>query len=335
MKADIAKYKHRYDAGYDATRKARFQRARELGVLDPRWKMSPTLGNWDNVKNKEWEIHCMEVYAAMVETMDRSIGRIRDSLQQQGKLDNTLFIYLQDNGGCAEGMGRASNALKIKEQISHPMLPDELQTKIWPPMQTRDGRPLRTGPEAMPGPEDSYVGYGAGWANVSNTPFRGYKHDALEGGISTPFIVSWPARIPAERNNAVVNAPAHLIDLMATFIDAAGATYPQQFRGQPILPMEGVSLIPALQGQELRRTNPLGFEHHGSSALREGRWKIVTAFQANQPTRWELHDMDADRTEQDDLAAKQPEKLNEMVAKWKQWADRVGVQPWPVKPRGN
>jgi arylsulfatase len=330
MEEDIARYKGRYDAGYDAIRAARYKRAQELGVFDPRWEISPTAANWDKVKSKEWEIRCMEVYAAMVETMDRSIGRILAELKQQGKLDNTMFIYLQDNGGCAEGYGRQSNADKIKEPNYRPLARDELQTKIWPPMQTRDGRALRTGPEAMLGPEDSFVGYGGGWANVSNTPFRGYKHDALEGGISTPFIVSWPAGIPAPRRNAVVNTPAHLIDIMATFVDVAGASYPKQFHGEPIQPMEGVSLLPTLRGEELQRTAPLGFEHHGNSALREGKWKIVCDYRANQPTKWELHDMDADRTELKDLAAEQPQKLQELVDKWRKWADRVGVQTWPV-----
>ncbi len=331
LEADIAKYKGRYDRGYAAMRQAREKRAQALGVLDPRWQLSPTVGNWETVPHKEWEIHCMEVYAAMVENMDRGIGRIVAELKQQGKLDNTLFIYLQDNGGCAEGLGRASNTKQIKDQICHAMGPDELQTNIWPPMQTRDGRPLRTGPDAMPGPEDSYVGYGRAWANVSNTPFRGYKHDALEGGISTPCIMHWPAGIPAARRNAVVNAPAHLIDLMTTCVDVAKATYPQQHKGQRIQPPEGVSLVPALHGAELPRKAPLGFEHHGNSALRDGTWKIVTEYRKDQATKWELYNMDEDRTEMNDLAAQQPEKLKEMVAKWQQWADRVGVQPWPLK----
>lgn len=333
LEEDIARYKGRYDAGYDVMRQARFKRARELGVLDPRWEMSPTAGNWDNVKNKEWEIRCMEVYAAMVECMDRGIGRMIAELKRQGQLDNTLFLYLQDNGGCAEGYGRGSNADKAKDQVCHVMGPDELQTKIWPPMQTRDGRPVLTGPEATPGPEDSYVGYGRDWANVSNTPFRGYKHDALEGGISTPFIVHWPTGIPASRHHAVVNTPAHLIDLMATCVDVAKAAYPKQFKDQSIQPMEGVSLVPACRGEELQRNAPLAWEHHGNSALRDGKWKIVTGYRANQPTKWELYDMDADRTELHDLATEQPQKLQEMVGKWKAWADRCGVQPWPLEKR--
>lgn len=330
---DVAKTRGMYDAGYDAIRQARFKRARELGVLDPRWEMSPTVGDWENVKNKEWEIECMEVYAAMVENMDRGIGRVVAELKRQGQLDNTLFIYLEDNGGCAEGFGRGSNAEAVAKQVTHVMGPDELQTKIWPTMQTRDGRPVLSGPIVSPGPDDSYVGYGRNWANVSNTPFRGYKHDALEGGISTPFIVHWPAGIPASRHNAVVDDPAHLIDLMTTFVEVSKATYPKEFKGEKIQPMEGISLLPACRGEELQRSAPLGWEHHGNSALRDGKWKIVTTYRANQPINWELYDMDADRTELNDLADEKPEKLKEMADKWQAWADRVGVVQWPLKRR--
>ena len=330
---DIARAKGRYDAGYDAIRQARFKRARELGVLDPRWEMSSTVGKWDSVKNREWEIQCMEVYAAMVESMDRGIGRIVAELKRQGRLENTLFVYLQDNGGCAEGLGRNSNADDMKDKVFSPLGPDELQTKIWPPMQTRDGRPVLTGPGVSPGGGDTYVAYGRDWANVSNTPFRGYKHDGLEGGISTPFIVHWPAGIPAARRNAVVSSPAHLIDLMATCVSVSGASYPKEFKAENIQPMEGVSLVPAFLGRDLPRAAPLAWEHHGNSALRDGKWKIVTEYRANQSTKWELYDMEVDRTELHDLAATRPEKLQELVGKWQAWADRVGVQPWPLKER--
>lgn len=331
LREDIARYKGRYNVGYEAIRQARFKRARELGVLDPSWEMSPTVGNLSTVNNREWEIQCMEVYAAMVESMDRGIGRIAAELKRQGRLDNTLFVYLHDNGGCSELYGRGSNADTVKDMDVKPMESDELQTKIWPPMQTRDGRPVSTGPGVAPGGEDTYIGYGGNWANVSNTPFRGYKHEVLEGGISTPFIVHWPAGIPESRRNAVVNTPAHLIDLMATCVDISKATYPKEFKAETIKPMEGVSLVPAFLGKDLQRTAPLAWEHHGNSALRDGKWKIVTEFRDNQPTKWELYDMDADRTELHDLAAKQPEKLKELVNKWQTWADRVGVQPWPLK----
>ena len=293
--------------------------------------MSDGAVNWEGFKHKEWDIRCMEVYAAMVDRMDQGIGRIIDVLEKNGELDNTLVIYLQDNGGCAEGYGRASNADKKERFDFKPFGPDDLQTKIWPPMQTRDGRWVRTGPETMPGAEDTFVAYGVGWANASNTPFRGYKHDGYEGGISTPFVVHWPAGIPKSQRGSLVHDPAHLIDVMPTFLQAAGGDYPREFAGHQIQPMEGKSLVPAFSGKGIQRDAPVGFEHHGNLALRDGRWKIVSAYRRDQPTRWELFDMDADRTELNNLADKHPQKLKEMVGKWQTWADRVGVQPWPFK----
>lgn len=328
---DIEKYEGVYNQGYEPIRKARYEKAIQQGVLDKRWAMSEGTVNWQNFQHKEWDIRCMEVYAAMVDRMDQGIGRIIDVLEQKGALENTLVIYLQDNGGCAEGYGRASNADKKERFDFKPFGPDDLQTKIWPPMQTRDGQWVRTGPETMPGGEDTFVAYGVGWANASNTPFRGYKHDGYEGGISTPFVVHWPSGIPADQRGGIVHDPTHLIDVMPTLLQAAKGGYPSEFAGQEIQPMEGKSLVPAFAGKVIQRDAPVGFEHHGNLALRDGRWKIVSAFRRDQPTRWELFDMHADRTELNDLAEQNPEKLKEMVTKWQAWADRVGVQPWPFK----
>ncbi len=328
---DIAKYKGKYDGGFEAIRKARYEKAKKVGVIDPKWPMSKGVASWEDNKHKEWDLRCMEVYAAMVDNMDQGIGKIVAELERHKQLDNTIVIYLQDNGGCAEYYGRASNVEKIKNAKYKPLGKDGLQTKIWPPMQTRDGRPVRTGPEAMPGAEDTFVAYGHGWANASNTPFRGYKHDGYEGGIGTPFIVHWPKGIPKNRRNAIVHDPSHLIDLMATFIDASGANYPKKNGDEEVQPMEGISLLPALKGEKLDRKAPLGFEHHGNLALRDGRWKIVSYYRREQPIKWELYNMEADRTEQNDLAVAQPDRLKELAGKWQAWADRVGVQPWPFK----
>ena len=273
----------------------------------------------------------MEVYAAMVTVMDQGIGRIVNELKKADALDNTIVIYLQDNGGCAEGYGRRDNSDRKDRFDFKPLGRDGLQTKIWPPMQTRDGRWVRTGPPAMPGGEDTFVAYGVGWANASNTPFRGYKHDGYEGGISTPLIVHWPKGMGSQMRGQVAHDPTHLIDLMPTFVEAAGANYPEEHAGEQIQPMEGVSLLPVLKGAGIRRAEPLAFEHHGNQALRDGRWKIVSAYRANQERRWELYDMQADRTEQYDLAGKEPDRLRKMVAQWQAWADRVGVQDWPFK----
>lgn len=329
--SDIEKYEGAYDEGYDAIRKARYEKAIELGVIESKWAMSQAAVEWDKRAHKEWEIRSMEVYAAMVDNMDQGIGRIVAALEDNEALDNTIVIYLQDNGGCAEGYGRNSNADKAANFDFKPFGPDDLQTKIWPPMQTRDGRWVRTGPETMPGAEDTFVAYGVGWANTSNTPFRGYKHDAYEGGISTPFVVHWPANIPESRRGAIIHNPTHLIDLMPSFLDAASAEYPQEFAGNRIQPMEGISFLPALHGEPLQRDSPLCFEHHGNLGLREGKWKIVSAYRNNQPRKWELYDIDADRTELNDLSEANPEKLEELIQKWQTWADRVGVQTWPFQ----
>ena len=164
---DIARYKGKYDDGYEPIRQARYKKAIELGVLDARWPMSRPAFNWEKTKDKEWEIRCMEVYAAMVDRTDRGIGRIVNEIKKHNAIDNTIIVYLQDNGGCAEGFGRRNNSDKKKE--FKPLGKDGLQTKIWPPMQTRDGRWVGTGPETMPGAEDTFVAYGGGWANTSNT----------------------------------------------------------------------------------------------------------------------------------------------------------------------
>lgn len=337
LEGEIEKYEGAYADGFEAIRERRFTRAKALGVLDERWAMSALPRAWEKTPHKAWELRSMEVCAAMIDRMDQGIGKIVDVLRREGKLDNTLLVYLQDNGACAEGYGRRSNAKKIAASKGRykALGRDGLQTRIWPPMQTRDGRAVRTGPGVMAGPEDSFIAYGRGWANVSNTPFRGYKHDAYEGGISTPCIVHWPKGLKPARANSVVDAPSHLIDLMPTVLDAAGAHYPERYGDRDLHALEGVSLLPALRGDALVRERPLGFEHHGNCALRDGRWKIVSQYRKKDSTRrWELYDMLADRTELHDLASEKPERTSRMVDAWRVWAKRVGVQPWPFPRRG-
>ena len=329
LEEDIERYKGVYDAGFGPIRAARHTKAKQLGVVQDHWQISPG-HDWDNTPHKTWDIRNMQVYAAMVDRMDQNIGRIVDQLERQDALDNTIVVYLQDNGGCAEGFGRRSNADKLASYNYQPLGRDGLQAKIWPPMQTRDGRPLRTGPEAMPGPADTFTAYGGGWANTSNTPFRGFKHDGLEGGISTPFIVHWPRGIPQPRRGALVDTPSHLIDIMPTFLAATGTDYPARYHGNPIQPMEGIDLMPLIQGERIQRQAPLGFEHHGNLALRDGKWKIVSTYRKDQPINWELYDMERDRTEMNNLAESNPDKVSQLAAKWQAWADRVGVQPWPI-----
>ena len=327
----IERYQGMYDKGFNPIRESRYQKAIAEGVLSKRWSMSPGVQKWSNVKNKKWEIRNMEAYAAMVDCMDQGIGRIMNALQRHSMLENTVVIYLQDNGGCAEGYGRRPNDPKTLSKPVYPMGPNELQSKIWPPMQTRDGRWLRTGPEAMAGPQDTFVAYGRGWANVSNTPFRGFKHDAYEGGISTPFIVHWPSGIQADRQGSIVNQPCHLIDVLPTLIDIADTEYPIEYRQNELLPVEGISMLPLFSGKDVTRQNAIGFEHHGNQALRDGKWKIVSQYRQNRSRHWELYDIDADRTELNDLSEQQPEITRNLVNKWNAWAKRVGVVNWPFE----
>jgi arylsulfatase len=325
--SDIARYRGHYDAGYAATRQARLTKLKELGLLDANWTPAPLAGDWGKVKDREFEARCMEVYAAMVDCMDQGIGRIVAELRQHQQLEDTLLFYLQDNGACAETVGRGTNAPPRPAQPPlMPMAPDESQFGSVP-RQTREGWPVRQGYGVLPGPPDTYIAYGREWANVSNTPFREYKHWVHEGGIATPLIVHWPAGIPPARRNTLVHEPGQLPDIMATCLAAAGAAYPAEFNGAKILPLEGRSLLPALAGQPIERDG-LFWEHEGNRAVRVGPWKLV-AKERTGP--WELYDLAADRTEMHNLAAEQPERVRDLATQWESWARRAPVLPWPEK----
>lgn len=329
LETDLAKYRGKYDQGYEPRRRERFERLKQAGLISPTWRLSPQAGDWHAVENKPWEARCMEVYAAMIERMDQGIGRIVDHLEETGRLESTLIMFLQDNGGCAEAIGREPLAApQSPERADRPSLPpvppDALQLSI-APAQTRDGFPMQQGVGVMPGPRDTYLSYGRSWANVSNTPFREYKHWVHEGGISTPLIVHWGGRLV--RGGELEHQPAHLIDIMATCVAVSGADYPKKLNGQMILPMEGVSLVPAFDGQPLER-DALYWEHEGNRAMRKGQWKLVAK---GRRGAWELYDMEADRTELDNLAAGQPERVAQMASQWETWARRAHVLPWPEK----
>jgi arylsulfatase len=321
---DVARVRGRYDRGYEPIRRARFERLRAMGLINRRWDLAAQAGDWERVGDRRWEARCMEVYAAMVECMDRGVGRIVEALRRSGRLDNTLILYMQDNGGCAEDTGRAPDAERPTAPTFAPIPAAALRSDTRP-KQTRAGYPMLTGRKVMPGPADTFIAYGQAWANVSNTPFREYKHYVHEGGIATPMIAHWPAG--ARRGGALVHEPGHLIDIMATCVDAAGARYPKERDGRAIQPMEGVSLAPLLRGGRITR-DALYWEHEGNRALRAGSWKLV----ARGPRGpWELYDMEADRTETRDLASREPERLAAMAENWHDWARRTRTIPWPWK----
>jgi arylsulfatase len=264
----------------------------------------------------------MEVYAAQIDRMDQGIGKILDALRETGLLDNTLILFLHDNGACAEPNGRVPGRPK-RDANPQPHDPHETQW-MSRPMVTRDGRPVRSGPKIMPGPDDTFIAYGEHWANVSNTPFREYKHFVHEGGISTPLIAYWPAGI--HRGGDVERTPGHVIDIAATLADLAGVKLPEQFNGKPTTALQGVSFAPAfvLGGTPAPRGRPIFFEHEGNRAVRDGRWKLVAK---GAKGAWELYDIDADRTEMHDLGSQQPERVKTMAAAWQAWAEASNVLP--------
>jgi len=290
---EIAKFRGKYKIGWDKLREQRHARQIELGVVDKAWPLSSRpdrVREWDKLseKDKDRFDHIMAIYAACVAHMDTAIGRIVAALKQRGVLDNTLILFMSDNGGNAE-----------------------------------------SGPEGRlegdsPGAAGSTVFCGQSWATLENTPFRRYKHYNHEGGIATPLVVHWPAGFAAR--GELRQQPGHLVDVMATCVDVAGAKYPVEFQGRPIFPMEGRSLVPAFADKAIER-DALYWEHEGNAAVRVGDWKLVR-FGRNGP--WELYNLKADRTELHDLAADQPDRAKELAAKWDAWAERANVKPYPA-----
>lgn len=309
---EIAEYRQRYAAGWDVIRTNRYHRQIELGLIDKSWPMSPRderVPPWENVRDKAWEANRMATYAAMVEHLDRGIGRILSKLKDKGAEQNTLVLFFSDNGGCAE--------------IIQPDWYDV-------PSKTRDGRSVHVGNadhSVMAGPADVWQSYGVPWANVSDTPFRLYKHFVHEGGIATPFIAYWPAVI--RQPGSISRAMGHVTDLMATFVEIAGARHPATYKGHDILALEGESLLPVFQGHRRRDRSPIFWEHEGNRAIRSSKWKLVSKY----PNDWELYDMETDRTELHDLAAQNPDRVKELSALYEQWARRCGVVPPDQLPK--
>ena len=326
---DIAKYEGFYDKGYDPIRQARFERMQKMGLLDERWELTPKTDSWDSVRNKPWEIECMKVYAAMIDSMDQSIGTVVNALKENGQYENTVILFLQDNGACAETPGRQARA-DYPERVDKPVYEPHPAEKILHQREeqrrTRDGFPVIMGDRVMPGPKDTFIAYGRGWANVSNTPFREFKHWTHEGGISTPLIVHAPSLIAESMRGKFYAEYGQLPDIMATCLDLAGATYPKKRNDIDVTPLQGTSLKPALIGAKLGRTTPLFWEHEGNRAIREGKWKLV----AKGPSApWELYDMDVDRSELHDLSATHRELAEKMATQWENWANDANVFPWP------
>ena len=291
--ADIDRFADVYRDGWEKLRRARYARQQQMGLIGPNKGLTEPLASaddWDHLSATEKARfgRMMAVYAAAISRVDQSVGRLVTYLKSTGQFDNTLILILSDNGGNAESGPRG-----------------------------------RTGDQPWGGPT-SNVWAGMNWAQLENTPFRYFKHFTQEGGIATPLIAHWPKGIAPERRGSFERTPGHLIDIMPTVLAATGASYPNQYDGHAILPMEGVSLAPLLEGRSVTRGKPIFWAHEGNRAIRDGRWKAVKRL--GDP--WQLFDMDTDRTEIEDLAATQPDRLRSMAAAWDAWAERTFVDPW-------
>jgi len=287
---DIAKFRGKYRQGWDKLREQRYRRQIEMGLIEERWPLSPresTSPAWADLSEQE-QIRfddMMAIYAAMIHRVDINVGLLVDHLRSIGQFDNTLILFMSDNGGNAES---GPNGRYLGDQ---------------------------------PGDPNSTVFLGQNWAAVNNTPFRKFKHYVHEGGSATPLIAHWPAGIAQSQRGTIAHQPGHVIDIMPTLVELAGADYPAQRDNHDIEAMEGVSLAPVLAGNLISRDQPLFFNHEENRAVRDGKWKLVAL--KNEP--WELYDLEADRTELNDLASKESQRVGTMVAQYNEWATRTCV----------
>jgi arylsulfatase A-like enzyme len=297
---DIAKYRGKFLAGWDKLREARYQRQIKMGLVDPKWPLSarpPDSPAWDSLSEADKKMfdEKMAVYAAMIDNMDQNVGKLVEGLKKEGVLDNTLILFMSDNGGNAESGPRGIT----------------------------EGEHL--------GDSQSRVFLGMNWATLANTPLRRFKHFTHEGGISTPLIAYWPKGIPKARDGKLEKQPGHLVDIMATVMDVTGTKYPKTYNGHDIHSMDGVSLRPAFKGQPLNCPQPIFWEHEGNRAIRSGKWMMVSKLK--EP--WELYDIEADRTEQHDLIAQQPALARDLQAQWENWAAESYIDQWPGRHRND
>ncbi|MEO5997127.1 MAG: arylsulfatase [Chitinophagaceae bacterium] len=298
LPADIAKYKGKYNKGWDVLREERLKRMQQSGVLDKETKLSPRNEKviaWSETTAEEklkWSDK-MAVYAAMVDRLDQNVGRVLKKLKETGDEKNTIILFLSDNG--------ASN-----ESISG--------TGFTPEMIAANKNP--------PGDAHSFSAYEWQGANLSNTPFRMCKKYEYEGGTAAPFIAYYPGVI---KPNIIDKQPAHIIDIMSTCLDLAGINYPSTYKGNTITASEGISLLPLFKGDNWNQHKALYFEHEGNRAVRQGDWKLVSEYPANT---WQLYNIKTDRTELNDLSASQPQKVAELKTLYEEWTKRAGVIPF-------
>ncbi len=293
LSEDIAKYKGKYLEGWDKLRASRFKKLKEQGIIDKNWDLSnrfEKVPDWEKLSTEEkdkWDTR-MAIYAAMIDRMDAGIGEILQKVKSLREEDNTIVLFLSDNGGSADDV------------------------KNWNYVTQKNG---------TPGSVASIDSYESPWGNVSNTPFQLFKKNTHEGGIASPFIAYYPKHIKA---GTVSNRVSHLIDIFPTFLEYAGFQYPDSFQGKKLTPLEGISLKKEFEGQQSDAHEALFWEHEGSKAVRKGQWKAVA--ENNQP--WELYNLATDRTETKNVSKSEPKLLQNLIELHQQWSAKVGVQDW-------
>lgn len=291
---DIKKYVGKYREGWDQLRQQRHKRMIEMGIVEEKWGLSerdPGVRAWEKLteEQKKQLDYRMAVYAAQVDCVDQNVGKLLDTLKDINKLDNTLVLFLSDNGGCAEpykdlGGGKF-------EDINNPA-------------------------------KNGSISYGQGWANASNTPFRLFKTRVHEGGISTPLIAYWPDTIKSQKGK-ITNSTGYLIDIMPTLLEVSGASYPEEFKGHKIHATEGISLLPVFKEGKGPEHEWMFWEHINNCAVRHGKWKAIKKLKGD----WELYNLEEDRTEMHNLADQHPDIVKEMDSKWNAWAKDKHVLP--------
>lgn len=311
----IAPYRERYrNKGWGDWRDARIERQRQLGLLPKDARPAPmpdSIPPWAEAPHKDWQAERMAVYAAQISSVDRGVGRMLEVLRKSGADENTLILFLSDNGAAPNGG----------------LTPTKSGFGFGPGSNNRgwrkDGAPIQpgSGPDLMPGPHDTFAGYGMAWATVSNTPLRSHKQSAYEGGIRTPLIARWPQVITA--GSKLTRQPGHVIDIMATCLDVAGIDYPAEFQGRHPLPAEGKSLAPIFRGRQRPGHALLAWNCGRGRAIQMGNWKLV---RPRDDRPWELYNLENDIGETANRAAKHPERVRLMAAKYEAWRRRVGAQ---------
>lgn len=308
---DIKKYEDTYKAGWDATREARYKRMVEIGLIDPvTTPLSPRMGkelSWEKNPDKEWDARAMAVHAAMVDRMDQGIGRIIQTLRATGELDNTIILFLSDNGASPE------NCMRYGPGFDRPG-------------ETRDGQKIHypVNKKILPGPQTTFASIGERWANVVNTPYQYAKAQSYEGGVRTPMIAFWPKGIRSK--GRFTSHLGHVMDFMPTFIEVAKARYPETYNGHNITPYTGASLLPAFEGKERGGHDMLYNEHYNARYVRDSAWKLVSL---SGDTTWRLYRINQDETELNDLSAQYPDVVSGLADQWRQWAYAHQVFPKP------